>query len=110
MECLEHYRKIIELLMQEFADDSSDETVETQLICDRDSDHYQVVTLGWHGQKRFYSVLLHLDIKDGKVWIQRNQTDRLVAQESVQLGVAREDIVLGLQPEFARSDTNYSVA
>lgn len=32
MECLEHYRKIIELLMQEFADDSSDETVETQLI------------------------------------------------------------------------------
>ena len=110
MERLERYREIIRSLMQEFVDDSSDESLETQLICDRDRDHYQVVTLGWHGQKRFYSVLLHLDIKDEKIWIQRNQTDRLVAQELVQMGVAREDIVLGLQPELSRVDTNYSVA
>jgi hypothetical protein len=26
------------------------------------------------------------------------------------LGVAREDIVLGLQPAYARADTEYSVA
>jgi uncharacterized hydantoinase/oxoprolinase family protein len=51
-----------------------------------------------------------LDIKDGKVWIQKNDTDRLIAQELVGLGVAREDIVLGLQPVYARVDTGYSVA
>ena len=82
---------------------------EVQMICDRDRDQYQLVSLGWQGHQRFYSVLIHLDIKNGKIWIQRNETDRLIAQELVLMGVPREDIVLGLQPEYARSDTGYSL-
>jgi hypothetical protein len=53
---------------------------------------------------------MHLDIKHGKIWIQRNETDELIAQELVAMGIARKEIVLGLQPEFVRADTGYSVA
>jgi XisI protein len=111
MERLNQYREIIQAFLEASIDESSDDpNFETQLICDRDRDHYQLVSLGWQGHRRFYGVLIHLDIKDGKVWIQRNDTDRLIAQELMALGVAREDIVLGLQPAYARADTEYSVA
>jgi XisI protein len=111
MERLNKYREIIKIFLEALiAESSGDPNFETQLICDRDHDHYQLVSLGWQGHRRFYGVLIHLDIKDGKVWIQRNETDRLIAQELVEMGIDRENIVLGLQPEYARPDTGYSVA
>jgi hypothetical protein len=111
MECLNDYRNIIKTFLEESIVESlNDPNFETQLICDRDRDHYQLVSLGWQGHRRFYSVLIHLDIKDDKVWIQRNDTDRLIAQELMALGIARADIILGLQPAYARADTGYSVA
>jgi hypothetical protein len=111
MECLNDYRNIIKTFLEESIVESlNDPNFETQLICDRDRDHYQLVSLGWQGHRRFYSVLIHLDIKDDKVWIQRNDTDRLMAQELMALGIARADIILGLQPAYARADTGYSVA
>jgi XisI protein len=111
MERLNQYRDIIKSFLEDSITGSSeDPNFETQLICDRDRDHYQLVSLGWQGHRRFYSVLIHLDIKDGKVWVQKNDTDRLIAQELIALGVVREDIVLGLQPAYARVDTGYSVA
>jgi XisI protein len=110
MERLEQYRQAIQTVLFDYAQPTNDPDLETQVICDRDHDHYQLVSLGWQGQRRFYSCLMHLDIKDQKIWIQRNQTDRLIAQELVALGVPRQDIILGLQPEYARPDTGYGVA
>jgi hypothetical protein len=112
MERLEHCRQAIQSLLFSCAQSEPppDSGIETQVICDRDRDHYPLVSLGWQGQRRFYSCLMHLDIKDGRIWIQRNQTDRLIAQELVTLGVPREDLILGLQPEYARPDTGHGVA
>jgi XisI protein len=111
MEELEQYRYAITRLFQDYCKGVVEQPdAEIQMICDRDRDHYQLVSLGWQGHRRFYSVLMHLDIKNGKIWIQRNQTDCLIAQELVAMGVAPERIVLGLQPEYARAGTGYSVA
>ena len=57
-----------------------------------------------------YNCFIHLDIKDGKIWIQRNQTDRSFADELVQMGIAKEEIVLGVQPPYAREYTGFGVA
>ncbi|BAU14582.1 XisI protein [Leptolyngbya sp. NIES-3755] len=111
MERIEQYRQAIRSLLDQYAiEGNQDDQLETQVIFDREHDHYQLVSLGWQGQRRFYSCLMHLDIKNGKIWIQRNQTDRLIAQELVEMGVPREDIILGLQPAYARPDTGYGVA
>jgi XisI protein len=55
-------------------------------------------------------VFIHLDIKDGKIWIQRNMTGADLAQELVEMGVPKEDIVLGLQPLYKRPYTGYAIS
>ena len=56
-----------------------------------------------------YHCFIHIDIKDGKIWIQRNMTEADLAQELVEMGVAQEDIVLGLHPPYKRPLTGYGV-
>jgi hypothetical protein len=70
---------------------------------------YQVMNVGWDGNRRVHGCVLHLDIKDGKVWVQQNMTEMSIAQELMALGVAREDIVLGFQAEYMREYTGFGV-
>jgi hypothetical protein len=56
-------------------------------------------------------ILLHFQIKpSGKVWILANWTEDDVAKALIDLGVKKEDIVLGFQPEFAWPYSGYAVA
>jgi hypothetical protein len=84
--------------------------VESQLIFDTEHDRYQLLDVGWEELKRVYNCFIHLDIKDGKIWIQRNMTEVDLAQELVEMGVPKEDIVLGLHPAYKRPYTGYGVA
>lgn len=84
--------------------------VEMQMIFDTERDHYQLVHAGWHNQRRKYGCLLHLDLKDEKVWIQYDGTEMGVANELVALGVAKDDIVLAYQPEYKRPYIEFAVA
>lgn len=85
--------------------------VDTQLILDRERNHYQLVRIGWDKRLFRYSVIFHFDIKpDGKIWIQVNSTDRDVAEELEQMGVPKSDIVIGFQPPQYRPYTGYAVA
>jgi hypothetical protein len=59
---------------------------------------------------KIYLCIIHFDIKDGKIWLQQNLTDQNPAEELVEMGVPREDIVLGLQPPYKRPYTDYGVA
>jgi len=60
--------------------------------------------------KRVYNCFVHLDIKEGKIWIQRNMTETDIAKELVEMGVSKEDIILGLHPSYKRPYTGYGVA
>jgi len=80
------------------------------LILDTERDHYQLMHLGWNGLKRVYQSVMHFDIKNDKVWIQQNMTDIDLAQELIEIGVLKEDIVLGLQPPYKRPYTGLGVA
>ncbi|QIR38675.1 XisI protein [Tolypothrix sp. PCC 7910] len=111
MERIEQYRQCIEALLNSHADfNSSNLDIESQLILDTKNDHYQLLELGWEGMKRVYNCVMHLDIKDSKIWVQRNMTDVDIAQELVEMGVKKEDIVLGLHPPYKRPYTGYGVA
>ncbi len=68
------------------------------------------MNVGWDGHRRVYGCVLHLDIKNRKIWIQQNMTEMRVAQELVDLGVAKEDIVLSFQVPEMREYTGYAVA
>ncbi|GAA6624084.1 hypothetical protein NUACC26_099090 [Scytonema sp. NUACC26] len=62
-------------------------------------DHYQLLRMGWtNSHKRVFNPILHLDIIEGKVWIQENRTDIDIGEELFSRGVPKSDIVLGLHP------------
>lgn len=108
---LDQYRKYIQELLTKYASyKPSEEDVEEQLIFDTVRDHYQILDIGWDGYDRIYNCVIHLDIKDEKIWIQRNMTDIQIAEDLTEMGVPKEDIVLGLQPSYLRQYTQYGVA
>lgn len=110
MEKIEKYRDYIKKTLSEYARYKSPYgEVENQTIFDQEHDHYQIVHLGWEDKKRVYGCSIHLDIKNDKVWIQHNATDIDIAQELVELGIPREDIVLGFQAPYLRRYTEYAV-
>jgi hypothetical protein len=113
MDRVEVYRKYIQQLLQERAERSrqSPSQVEAQTIFDTERDHYQLVYVGWkRNGLRDYGCLLHLDIKNGKIWIQYDGTEGGIAYRLVELGVPKEDIVLGFQPPEVRAHTEFAVS
>ncbi|KOR32881.1 fatty-acid oxidation protein subunit alpha [Achromatium sp. WMS3] len=84
--------------------------VEVQTICDEKKDHYQIVNVGWHNNKRIYGCSLHIDIKNNKIWIQHNSTERRIANELLELGVQKEDIILGFHTPYMRQFSDYAVS
>ncbi|MDY6786327.1 MAG: XisI protein [Cyanobacteriota bacterium] len=111
MEKVEKYRDCIKAILIEYSTYKSPYgEVEAQLIWDTDRDRYQVVRVGWEPKQRVYGCSIQLDIKDGKIWIQQNATEIDIGQELVDLGVPKEDIVVGFHPPYVRQFTEYAVS
>jgi hypothetical protein len=108
---IELYRTYIKALLQEHSNHQhKNDDVESELLFDVERDRYQLMRVGWQELKRVYYTIMHFDIKDGKIWIQQNMTDVDVGQELVNMGVSKQDIVLGLHPPYKRPYTGYGVA
>jgi XisI protein len=111
MDKLQQYRQIIQQILIEQAHPychSND--VETEVICDTEHDHYQLTYIGWEEQKRIFNLILHFDIKDGKIWVQYNGTETAIAKELTDRGVPTSDIVLGFHSPFKRQFSGYASA
>ncbi len=111
MATIETKREQVKTLLREYAALFANDEVETQIIFDETHDHYQLVDVGWRGDfDRVYGVIIHIDIRDGKIWIQRNMTESGIANELVERGVPKTDIILGFQSPFKRPFTEFATA
>lgn len=72
--------------------------------------HYQVVSIGWENGYRMYGCLIHADLKDGKIWIQYDGTEYAIANELIDLGVPKQDIVLAYHAPYARKYTEFALS
>ena len=109
---LKNYEHIIIETLREYADmyNQQHDGLEAKVIVDQKGGHYQLLNCGWRkGHYQFY-VIFHFDIKDGKVWVQENRTDVLIAQYLSEKGIPKSDIVLGLQEPELRASSGYAVA
>jgi hypothetical protein len=111
MDTLDAYRQIIENVLMEYTNiPYAYGDIHTEPIFDRQSDRYLLVNVGWEGGRRIHSSLVHIDIINGKVWIQRDGTEDGVASELVTAGISKDKIVLGFHPAEVRKYTDYAVA
>lgn len=88
---------------------TSDGEARTELIFDTERDHYQVVHTGWKNRKPMYGCVLHLAIKSEKIWIHHDGTEIGIADELVNLGVPKSDIVLAFHEPLVRQYTGFAV-
>ena len=103
MDSLAAYKQAVRHLLSRYSREYfSDDGVVTQLLFDDERGHYQWMDVGWKGTKRVNQSIMHFDIQDGRVWLQQNLTEQNPAEDLVDMGVLREDIVLGLQPLYKR--------
>jgi XisI protein len=74
-----------------------------------ENDRYQVVHMGWLHDRRVHHATMHIDVRDGKIWLLHNTTEHELAIELMDLGVPKSDIVLGFCPPALRHFTDFAV-
>jgi hypothetical protein len=87
-----------------------EDTVRTEVNFDDDCGHYEISQIGWDGLYRVHGSLIHIDIREGKVWVEHNGTDLDIVQQMVEAGISKDRIVLGFQPPEQRKYTEFAVA
>jgi hypothetical protein len=105
------YRQIIEdLLTRRSLVPYLEKSLRDRLFIDEKNDRYALIVEGWSRDERVYNVVIDLEINNGKIWIQADNTDVSVARELESKGVPKSDIVLGFRAPSVRPYTEYAVA
>lgn len=105
-----NYSKFIQEIIEKHAELHRSVQVPVETIFDVERHHYLLLEVGWHNGDWVYNSILHLDIIDGKIYIQQNNTEMEIASKLVEMGVPKHDIVLGFQSPFKRKLTEYAVS
>jgi XisI protein len=103
---------ILNYLAENVLHTSESEGYERVVVSDKENHHYQLLATGWATPTRFINAIaIHLQIKsNGKIWLLENNTELHPAEDLVQLGVSKEDIVLGFHPPQLRTYSGYAMA
>jgi hypothetical protein len=108
METLD-YREIVKNLIYKYANEQPVEDLEnTEIVFDTERDIYLLLYAGWRDENRIYGCPIHISIKDGKIWIQKDFTEEGIANQLVELGVPKTDIVLAFRSPYVRQFTGFA--
>lgn len=107
---IEKYRNLIKSIVEKNSEsDTEDSEVETQIVFDLERDRYLMFHIGWRGERRVFGCVIHIEIKQEKIWIQRDGTEIGIANQLIEAGVPKSDIVLGYRSPYMRQFTELAV-
>jgi hypothetical protein len=110
VDALDTYRQAVERVLTPYTKiPYAHGELRCEALFDREHDRYALITLGWNMGKRVHFPLVHIDIIDDKVWIEKDNTEDGVAPELVQAGIPKSQIVLGFRSPEMRKHTEYAV-
>ena len=111
MEAPDEWRDLIErILTEETRVPVSYGEISLYTVFDRAGGHYLLMAVGWDGHKRIHAPLIHVDVIDGKLWIQHDGTERGIARDLEAAGVPKDRIVLAFQHIGRRRYGDYAAA
>lgn len=114
MEKIEILRKAVKKSLLEWKEfitpriEPEDQKLEAKTVFDDENNSYLLLFSGWKSNQRVHSLLIHIEIIGGKIWIQEDNTEEGVAADLEKHGVEKSDIVLGFQPPNLRPFTEYA--
>lgn len=110
MDRIETYPEIVKRIITEYAAlKPSYGDIEVETVFDDESGHYEMIYAGWHNFRRIHGTVIHVDIRDGKVWVQHDGTEDGIANEFMQAGIPPEHIVLAFHHPHKRKYTQFAV-
>ncbi|MBI3946619.1 MAG: XisI protein [Armatimonadetes bacterium] len=109
MDRVEEYKGIIRRIISDYArwKPSYGEVI-VEAICTDEAGHYELIYSGWHEHRRIHGTVIHIDVRDGKVWVQHDGTEDGVTDELTRAGIPREEIVVGFLSPEERKLTPYA--
>lgn len=112
MDRLKYYRQIVKDILREYdqINQKSGSTTESVLAFDEVHDQYLLLLMGWQKDERIKSVMIHIRLKNDKIWIEEDWTEEGVATDLLEKGISREEIVLAFHPPQVRQYTEFAIA
>ncbi|MBD1855484.1 MULTISPECIES: XisI protein [Leptolyngbya] len=111
MDTLTRYQDTIEQILKDYAAvPYSYGDINQSVIIDAARTHFLLFTEGWKGNKRVHGAIIHVEIRDGKIWIHYDGTEDGITNELLAAGVPKDHIVLAFHPPQVRPHTGYAVA
>ncbi|MEC4893798.1 MAG: XisI protein [Oscillatoria sp. PMC 1051.18] len=104
-----NYSELVQKIIVNHVGNSLNTNTEVQLIFDTERDRYQLLHIGWQDLHRVFGCIIYIEIKNNKIWIERDGTEIGVANELVEAGVPKEDIVLAFHAPYKRKYTKFAV-
>jgi hypothetical protein len=83
---------------------------EPLLVEDSNNFNYLIYHNAWRQSSRIYGCLLHVRIKNEKVYVEYDGTDQAFADVFVEAGIPKSDIVLAFHAPVKRPYTGFAVA
>jgi hypothetical protein len=110
MDNLKNYGEIVEKILREYAAITySHSDINRRVVIDGSRNQFFLVIEGWDGDRRIHGFLIHVEIRDGKVWVQRDGTEEGITDELLAAGIPKDRIVLAFHPPYIRQHTEYAV-
>lgn len=111
MEKLSYYAALLKQIIADEAERvATHPDIELCQICDPLHHQYQLLYLGWQGQYRVFTPLIHLRLHNGKVWIEHDGTEDGIVSQLIAAGIPQHDIVLAFYSPQKRRLTEFAVA
>lgn len=111
MDRLNFFRETIPKVMQYYVDHpDSLGNIKTTLIISQDQNHFLVIDEGWQKGMRAYGILVHAEICNDKIYIQRDGTEEGITDDLLREGVLESEIVLAFHPPEKRPYTGLAIA
>ncbi len=105
-----NYSELVQTIIKGHVGNSLNGNTEVHLIFDTERSRYQLLHIGWSGLSRVFGCIIYVEIKDGKIWIERDGTEIGVANELVEAGVPKPDIVLAFHAPYKRKFTEFAAS
>ena len=109
MDRVTDYKSIVKQILEGIAVQfPPDGDIVSERIYDELQEHFELLRVGWRKKHRVHGIVLHVDGKDGKVWIQHDGTEDGIADALLEAGIPKEHIVLAFHPPYKRPYTGFS--
>ena len=84
--------------------------IKNHVAFDVERDSYLMIAISWNGVKWVHKCIIHVEIIQGKIWIQWDGIEDGMATELLAAGIPKEKIVLGWKSPQLRKLTEFAVS